>query len=98
MTVTADSTTEPTLVRDRLPEGWTVVDGDAHSVRELEGATYVEFDDPLESGESRRYYVAVAEDTGEYEYGPLEYSAAGELWATASDTTESAVVVGLDTS
>ncbi|WP_306059857.1 CocE/NonD family hydrolase [Natronococcus wangiae] len=97
-TVTADSTTEPTLVRDRVPDGWAVVGGDAHSVREIEGATYVEFDEPLESGESRRYYAEVAEDTGTYEYGPLEYSAAGELWAAASDTTESAVVVGLDTS
>ena len=98
VTVTADSTTEPTLVRDRLPDGWRVVGGDAHAVREIEGTTYVEFDDPVESGESRLYYAEVPDETGEYEYGPLEYSATGDLWATAGDTTESATVVGLDTS
>ncbi|MFC7214626.1 CocE/NonD family hydrolase [Saliphagus sp. GCM10025334] len=96
--LTVDSTTEATLVRDRLPDEWAVVGGDDHSVTEVEGATYVEFDDPLEAGDSVRYYAEVPAETGEHEFGPLEYSASGDLWASADGTAASVTVVGLDTS
>lgn len=97
VTITADSTTEDALVRDRLPEGWEIVGGDDHSTDTVEGVTYVEFDEPVADGESVQYYAEASEDTGDYEFGPVEYSATGDLWATF-DATASKTVVGIDTS
>ncbi|MFP9190451.1 CocE/NonD family hydrolase [Natronosalvus vescus] len=98
VTITVEETTEEALVRDRLPDGWTVLDGDDHTITELEGATYVEFEEPLNDGESVRYYAEVPGETGDHEFGPLEYSATGELWASDADTSAAVTVLGLDTS
>jgi X-Pro dipeptidyl-peptidase len=96
--VTAETASDPALVRDRLPDGWTLVGGDAETV-EAEGATYVEFDEPLAEGETATYFAEApdaAEESDEYVLGPAEYSATGELWAGSGATT-TVYVVGVET-
>lgn len=97
VTVTAESASDAAFVRDRLPEGWTVVGGDPTTTTTVEGTTYVAFDAPLAEGDSLTYFAEAPDSTGQYTFGPLEYSAGGDLWATASGTTARNTVVGVDT-
>ncbi|WP_158055301.1 LVIVD repeat-containing protein [Halorussus halophilus] len=92
---------ESVLVRDEIPEEWEVVEGDAHSTHTAGGRTYVTFEMPVEAGE--RTYFAEApsgvEQTGDYTFGPVEYSAdGGETWTEVAGTTETNTVLGTSTS
>lgn len=88
--------TVPVLLRDRVPDGWRVVDGDAHATTTDGDATYVEFAHPIASG--TRTYVAVppADTTARtVDVGPLEYSAdGGETWRAVAETASRHVVPG----
>lgn len=102
-TVTVDSATDETRVRLPIPDGWTVLAGDDFEEREVSAGdtstTFVEFDRTVEEGDELELFLEAPGETGEYEFGPVEYSsAAGDLWAAEGDTAETAVVVGLETS
>lgn len=100
VTVTAESASGDAFVRDRLPDGWTVVGGDPTRTVSVEGTAYVAFEDALAEGESLTYFAEAPDGpaaTGSYTFGPLEYSATGDLWATAPGTTSTNAVVGADT-
>ena len=90
----------PVLVRDRIPAEWSVVEGDAHRTHTAGGRTYVEFEMPVEAGE-RTYFAEAptgAEQTGDYAFGPVEYSAdGGETWTEVAGTTETNAVLGTST-
>jgi len=91
---------EPVSVRDRVPDGWTVLAGDAHDVYREDGQRYIEF-----SGQEVRgtftYFVEAPsglQQTGQYGFGPVEAAPGpdGE-WRTLSGSSDSNVVVGPDT-
>lgn len=96
-------------VRDRIPDGWSVVGGDAtrtypidrdtHGEEAGDGARYVEFLAPVRKG-TLTYFLEVpagAGETGQYTLGPLEVEA-GDGWTEVAGTTDENWVVGLDTS
>lgn len=89
---------EPVLVRDRVPETWSVVAGDDRDTYERDGERYVEFAAAVADGE--RTYLAEAPDdpaaSGVHEFGPAEYSVDSETWTTV-DGTDQTVVVGATT-
>lgn len=95
VTVDAD---RPVRVRDRLPEGWNVAGGEARQTT-TDDAQFAVFEEPVEPGETRTYFVEAPGDldsTGSHEFGPFEYGVDG-VWATAVGTDETKVVVGIDT-
>jgi X-Pro dipeptidyl-peptidase len=97
--VTVTEADRAVWVRDRLPDGWTVVGGDASTTTEQSGARYVAFDAPIAPGETATYFAEApsgAANTGRYTFGPLEYGASG-AFATAQGTTATKTVVGVDT-
>jgi hypothetical protein len=96
-------TDEPVLLRDRLPKAWSVVAGDDNETYEAGGARIVEFAATAsESDETRTYFAEApsgAGATGEYTFGPVEFSAdGGETWHAVPGTTETNTVVGTSTS
>jgi hypothetical protein len=86
------------LVRDRLPDGWSLEGGDGTEVRVGED-TFVEFgsgsaDDSFSEGDSFRYFAA-AGGSGPGSFGPVHVSAdGGESWTTVEDSTASVYTVG----
>ncbi|WP_338728949.1 hypothetical protein [Haladaptatus sp. DJG-WS-42] len=102
VTLSVDYAGEPVLVRDRLPESWSVVDGDDHTTSLEGGARMVEFTTPVSEADGVRNYFAEAptgvEATGDYTFGPVEFSHdGGETWHEIKATTEVNTVGGVDT-
>jgi hypothetical protein len=95
LTVDADA---DVFVRDRTPNGWTVVAGDPHdrtSRPETDG-NYVEFTNSTEDG-TRTYFAeapAGAGESGRATFGPAEFSLDGETWFTVPGSTDENVVIG----
>lgn len=79
-------------LREPLPDGWTKVGGDGAVI---DG--YVTFDTQRE-GDSVSYFAEApsgAEATGQYSFGPVEFSHdGGDTWVTLADTAETNTVVG----
>jgi hypothetical protein len=85
------------LVRDRMPDGYEVRGGDETDSYPQGVRTAVEFQQPVEPGESRTlvYYVKVPEDPGPGTFGPVEVSGdGGDTWVTVGGTTDSATSTG----
>lgn len=91
---------EPVLVRDRIPDGWRVLDGDDHETYHLGGQTAVEFAETAGDGDTLTYFPespAGAENTGSGVFGPVEYSDdGGDTWQTLPGTRSTALVLGVD--
>lgn len=84
-------------VRDRIPDGWDVLEGDHDRVVEVGGSRYLEFDD-VAQGTSVSYFVDVGGSTGTQASGPTRVSADdGDNWLTVPGTTDSNFVVGQST-
>jgi hypothetical protein len=89
---------EDVLVRDRLPEGWSLEGGDGTEVQVGED-TFVEFGsatagDSFSAGDSFRYFAS-AGGSGPGRFGPVHVSAdGGESWTTVEDSTASVYTVG----
>jgi dienelactone hydrolase len=84
----------PVRLRDRVPEGWTVDDGDPHEVYTEDGIQYVEFTGRVRSG-TRRYFARTpwaAEESGSSTFGPVEVNL-GDGWVALPETTDTNVVV-----
>ncbi|MFT4882565.1 MAG: X-Pro dipeptidyl-peptidase [Natronomonas sp.] len=96
-TVTVDAASDDVSVRVPIPDGWEVVGGDDYDTETVSGTTYVVFAEPASEGDERTVLLSAPDETGEYPFGPVEYSAAKELWATADGTAETAVVIGVET-
>ncbi len=93
-------TTEPVLLRDRLPTEWSVVAGDDHETYVEGGSRVVEFAGEFAAG-TRTYFTeapAGMDATGTYTFGPAEFSAdGGDSWHAIPATTEDNAVVGAST-
>ncbi|MFC6798337.1 LVIVD repeat-containing protein [Haladaptatus sp. DYSN1] len=90
------------LIRDRLPESWTVADGDDHTTYLEGGGRMVEFTNPVSEADPERNYFAEvpsgAETTGDYTFGPVEFSHdGGDTWHEIEATTEVNTVSGTST-
>lgn len=92
MTVAAD---RPVWVRERIPDGWRVEDGDPYT-RTADGE-YVVFRAPVRAG-SRTYIARApfsATASGPAEFGPVEVRAdGGDAWVPVAGTGDTTVVVG----
>ena len=91
------SASKPVRLRDRVPDGWTVVAGDG-TERTVDGATYVEFE-PAADG-TFTYFVEApsgAGGTGRDTFGPVEVRS-HDGWEPVDGTTETNVVLGPDAS
>jgi hypothetical protein len=86
------------VVRDAVPDEWSVVAGDEHRIYETDGTKYVEFTERVE--EASRTYFAEApsglQGTNQYTFGPVEVLADDE-WQTLVGTTATYTVVGPST-
>jgi hypothetical protein len=79
------------LVRDRLPDGWSVVGGGG--TREGE---HVVFD--LGTGGTGTYFAEAPTESGSYTFGPVEISSdGGATWHTLGSTSKTVFVVGQST-
>ncbi len=84
-------------VRDRVPDGWAVLEGDHDRLVEVGGSRYLEFDG-VSAGETVSYFVDVGSSSGTTSAGPTRVSAdAGDTWLTVPGTTDTSVVVGRST-
>jgi len=84
-------------VRDRVPDGWEVVEGDDYEVVEIGGSTYLDFGE-VEEGQTVNYFVDVGDETASYDAGPTQVSAdGGDIWTTAAGTTDTSFVAGQST-
>lgn len=96
LTVEAD---RPTLLRDRIPYEWDVLDveGDdveAVAVRPHEGVKEVYLGGSPSRTHDVTYVVEAPDRSGSYEFGPVEVRApAATEWETVPDTTERNVVL-----
>lgn len=81
-------------IRERVPDGWTVVDGDHDRTVAEGGDTYLEFED-VAAGETVAYLANVGSEMGSYELGPVRATADdGVTWLTVPGTADSNYVVG----
>ena len=89
------------LVRDRFPDEWTVVEGDANTTYTDGDTRFVEFTNGLEDG-TRTYFAEAPSslsETRSYEFGPIEYSLDdGGNWIEIPGTTDRNNVLGADSS
>jgi len=94
ITVDAD---RPVRVRDRTPDGWTVVDGDPY--RRSADGDYVVFRPKVREG-TLTYFAkspSTANSSGPDEFGPVEVSLdGGDTWLTVAGTGDTNLVVGTD--
>jgi hypothetical protein len=86
-------TDEDVLVRDRLPESWSLAGGDGTEVTVGED-TFVEFSGAQSGGDGVRYF-ADAGGSGGATFGPVQVSAdGGDTWHTIGGSSESVFVLG----
>ena len=86
------------LVRDRLPDGWEAIGGDAYDTVDAGASTFVQFDGEFANDETRNYFASAPESTGTYTFGPSQVSPdGGDTWYTIPDTESTVFVVGQST-
>ena len=97
----------PGAVRDAVPTSWTVkteFSDDVERVEQAEGVQYVYFTEDAKADTDNEYtYLLeapnsgnVIEDSGRYQFGPVEVEIFGR-WNAASGTSETNTVAGLNT-
>ncbi|MFC6991926.1 CocE/NonD family hydrolase [Haladaptatus sp. GCM10025707] len=83
----------PVMLREPVPEGWSVVGGDG-----TVSDGYVTFAERTQ-GANVSYFAEAPDDlaaTGEYTFGPVEFSPDdGATWVTLSETTDTNAVLGV---
>ena len=99
-------TDRPVVVRDFVPEGWTVDAeyGAVEATESTDGGTFVYFAlDGTDSFEGQ-YFAEAPERTGRYSFGPIEVTQevdgaalADREYKAAGGTTDTVTVVGADT-
>jgi hypothetical protein len=91
------SASKPVRLRDRVPDGWTVLSGDG-TERTEDGTTYVEFE-PAADGAFTCFVEAPsgAGETGRDTFGPVEVRS-HDGWEPVDGTTDTNVVLGPDAS
>lgn len=91
-------------VRDVVPSGWSVLDGDYDHTHELDdGTILVVFTSHVGGGSTSvagEYFAEAPEGletTDSYTFGPVEVSTDGETWVQLSGTSDTNLVVGQST-
>lgn len=90
-------TDEPVRLRDRLPSGWTVADGDDVTTYDTGDGLRVEFDEPVSDGGTRKLFVTV-DGPGNSQIGPVQFtpddnpSRGGKDWETVAGSVSSLFV------
>ncbi|MFC7228966.1 CocE/NonD family hydrolase [Salinirubellus salinus] len=96
VSVERDGAAPPVLVRDRVPESWTLVGGDG----ERDGA-HVVFEGRATSHDPTYFVEAPAAlgDSNGYTFGPVAYSLdGGATWTDVGGSTDQNVVLGTEAS
>ena len=87
------------LVRDRIPAGYELVEGDDATTYPNGDGTIVEFDGPVTAGDTLEYSVEPAGEPGTDTFGPVEVSTVdgpqhSESWDAVGGTAERTVTLG----
>lgn len=93
----------PVRIRDRIPDTWNVVGGDATGTEDAPGDyKWVTLGDGVAETGERTYFVEVPSEpteTGRYSLGPFQaFSPRFGEWMDVPDTASGETVVGVDTS
>jgi hypothetical protein len=94
-----ETATVPVTIRDRIPNEWAVVGGDATGTEPAgEQYTYVLFDDFEAASGTVTYFAEVpssVEESGRYQFGPFEATGENfETWVSVTGTASTETVEG----